>query len=595
MFAWVVAKQANGQILKVIDTQVSFPSPGVASVRTSSFDGSSLSSSTNYVYALLRAENAETLAAGSSADTLEAAATLGISVSRSLPFLVDAAPSPGQVQILPLQGEALKTSFSFGTNGWSDEDTSSLQFAFFVFPLGDGYTVSVGANGLESSPAFQPPEIDWNDATSARFWGKMDALMIRSFGTSPNVISKLSSGSSSSSYAFFTVVRARDASGGVAETTVLGPVVTPPADVSQEDLTNALAESQNSGDPSQVLASAQVVMSLSGQVGEGNSESVTTAALDALVSVTQMDSADDETLQQLGARVTQVVATGTTNAESLSKAGNILQSCLDLATTSEGGLSAAVGTSVLEGIATIGETSTSLDAGEVKSVSAQMVSLISNLGAATLISLQTGATQEINSLDESGEGIKMAVSKPSTSEVATSGLQLKQLSIAAAAFSGRRLDFCNALAVRVTEWLKSNPYSYTQSVQGSNGIVSSKADVFAVEVDFCKRAELTQPVTVTFPIPDFGTSSADSIPTCARFDEQLDMWVTTDVTTGIDASAGTVNCSSRKAVLSYTVFAEPTSQSAESTTQPISSDTIGLMAWGCAIPFSISAISLLLL
>jgi hypothetical protein len=50
-----------------------------------------------------------------------------------------------------------------------------LQFAFFVFPLGDGYTVSVGrllsaghslaelslvfdhpgANGLESSPAFQ--------------------------------------------------------------------------------------------------------------------------------------------------------------------------------------------------------------------------------------------------------------------------------------------------------------------------------------------------------------------------------------------------------------------------------------------------------
>ena len=32
--------------------------------------------------------------------------------------------------------------------------------------------------------------------------------------------------------------------------------------------------------------------------------------------------------------------------------------------TSEGGLSAAVGSSVLEGIATIGETSTSLEAGE---------------------------------------------------------------------------------------------------------------------------------------------------------------------------------------------------------------------------------------
>lgn len=45
---------------------------------------------------------------------------------RSLPFLVDAAPSPGQVQILPLQGEALKTSFSFETNGWSDEDDCGL-------------------------------------------------------------------------------------------------------------------------------------------------------------------------------------------------------------------------------------------------------------------------------------------------------------------------------------------------------------------------------------------------------------------------------------------------------------------------------------
>lgn len=588
MFAWVLAKEADGQILKVMDTQVSFPSPGLASVTTSSFDGSSLSSSTHYVYALLRAENTETLAAGSSAETLGAAAALGVSVSRSLPFLVDAAPSPGRVQILPLQGEALKTSFPFGTNGWSDEDNTSLHFSFFVFPLGDGYTVSLGADGqLQSSPAFQPPEIDWNDATSARFWGKMDALMIRSFGTSPNVISKLSSGPSKASYAFFTVVRAKDASGAVAETTVLGPVVTPPADVSQEDLTNALAESQTSGDPSQVLASVQVVMSLSGQA-EG-SESVTTAALDALVSVTQMDSADDETLQQLGASVTQVVATGTTNAESLSKAGNILQSCLDLATTSEGGLSAAVGSSVLEGIAAIGETSSSLEAGEVKSVSAQMVSLISNLGAATLISLQTGATQEINSLDESGEGIKMAVSKPSTSEVATSGLQLNQLSIAAAAFSGRRLDSCKDLAVQVTEWLKSNPYSYAQSVQGSDGTVSSNADVFSVEVDFCKRSELTQPVTVTFPIPDFGTSSADSIPTCARFDEQLDTWVTSDVTTGIDASAGTVNCSSTKAVVSYTVFAEPTSSAkVESTTQAVSSDTSGLMAWGCAILFSIS-------
>ena len=100
-----------------------------------------------------------------------------------------------------------------------------------------------------------------------------------------------------------------------------------------------------------------------------------------------------------------------------------------------------MGTSVLEGIATIGQSTTSLDVAEVpqisnhksrptisnpktserqkaqvKSVSAQMVSLISNLGSAALASLQPGATQEITSV-ESGEGIKMAVAKPSTSQV----------------------------------------------------------------------------------------------------------------------------------------------------------------------------------
>ena len=77
---------------------------------------------------------------------------------------------------------------------------------------------------------------------------------------------------------------------------------------------------------------------------------------------------------------------------------------------------------------------------KVKSVSTKMVSLISNLGAATLASLQRGETQvcrwcfgllvsqdmlvcctifwqEMDSVDANGSGIKMAVSKPSVSEV----------------------------------------------------------------------------------------------------------------------------------------------------------------------------------
>ena len=45
---------------------------------------------------------------------------------RSLPFIVDAVPSPGSVEILPLQGQALKTSFSFSTHGWVDEESERL-------------------------------------------------------------------------------------------------------------------------------------------------------------------------------------------------------------------------------------------------------------------------------------------------------------------------------------------------------------------------------------------------------------------------------------------------------------------------------------
>ena len=45
-----------------------------------------------------------------------------IFLQRSPAFVVDAAPSAGHIQMSPVQGEALKTSFTFSTNGWSDED-----------------------------------------------------------------------------------------------------------------------------------------------------------------------------------------------------------------------------------------------------------------------------------------------------------------------------------------------------------------------------------------------------------------------------------------------------------------------------------------
>jgi len=544
VFAWVVAAEADDRIVASVDAQVSRSSSGFVRVTTTSFPGLSPSS---YIYAILRANTAETLAAGTASQTLQDAAALGISITKSMPFTVDAVPSPGQIEIAPVQGKALKTSFTFSTNGWSDEDATSLQYAFFVFPIADSYNITLGDDGqLQSTPEFQIPKIDFDDPASTLFWSKMKGLMLRTFGTVSNSESRLSN------KAFYTVVRARDTLGGVASVATLGPLVEM-ANVSAEDLTNSLAESQNSGDPSRILASVQVVMSLSSG-GTDTDGSVAVAALDALSSLTAIVEGDDETLQQLGTSISQVVFTGTLDTESLKKAADVLESCLDLALTGDG-LSTAVGESILGGIVSIGQTTSTEVAAEAKSVSTKLVSLISDLGVAALQSLEEGATKEINSLDESGSGIKVAVTKPSA-EATTSGLELKQLSILPEAFSGRRLDQSDACGnlstVQVTEWLKSNPFSYAEIVVGTSASIAPKADVLSVEINYCNLIALRHPISVTLPLPNSGET--DAIPTCARFETAEDSWVIRDVTTVVDTTAGTVRCSSTRTMSSYTVF-----------------------------------------
>eukprot|EP00435_Cladocopium_sp_Y103_P021861 s177_g5.t1 len=169
---------------------------------------------------------------------------------------------------------------------------------------------------------------------------------------------------------------------------------------------------------------------------------------------------------------------------------------------------------------------------EAKSVSTKLVSLVSHLGETALGSLESGQTEEINSVDESGEGITVAVSRPSIAEAteiprcrglddaATSGLQLKQLSIVAEAFGGEGLD-------GRCETPKSNPFSYTEEVRGTTASVGARADVLSLEINYCNRTALKRSISVAIPMPDFGDS--DLTPTCARFDEALDSWVTSDV------------------------------------------------------------------
>lgn len=369
------------------------------------------------------------------------------------------------------------------------------------------------------------------------------------FASSPSV-----SGRRLSNNAFFTVVRAKDRLGGVAQTTMLGPLVQTPTNLSQADLVNALAESQTSNDPAQILTSIQVVMSMSSEDATSTSSSVASVALDALAQVTTMVEATDDTLQQLGGAVAQVVEGGNLDTESLIKAADVVGDSLTLALTSGKGLSAAAGSSLLGGIAAIGKTSTSEDTTEVKSVSTKLVSLVADLGTAAITSLADGAKQEINSVDESGQGIKVAVAKPSPSEAAVDGFKLNTLSIPGDAVAGRRLDGCESLAVQATEWLKTNPYNYRTDIAGATATIATNADVVSVKIDFCSRLELLQATTVSIPLPEASAGADRVVPKCARFDHDIDGWTIFEVSTELDIDAGLVKCSSTKTLVAYTVF-----------------------------------------
>ncbi|CAK9105808.1 unnamed protein product [Durusdinium trenchii] len=551
VFQWVLATDGvTNRIVASLNAESSRPSAGIVLVTTSSFDGSALEPSMTYVYALLRADSFSLLLQGAESDSLQDAAALGLSISMSLPFVVDAAPTPGVVVAIPQEGEALKTQFTFSTSGWTDEDTDSLQFAYYVFPVDTSYTVSMGEDGhLKSSPAFQPPQINFDDPSSNEFWTKKQGLTVRLFASSPSV-----SGRRLSNNAFFTVVRAKDRLGGVAQTTMLGPLVQTPTNLSQADLVNALAESQTSNDPAQILTSIQVVMSMSSEDATSTSSSVASVALDALAQVTTMVEATDDTLQQLGGAVAQVVEGGNLDTESLIKAADVVGDSLTLALTSGKGLSAAAGSSLLGGIAAIGKTSTSEDTTEVKSVSTKLVSLVADLGTAAITSLADGAKQEINSVDESGQGIKVAVAKPSPSEAAVDGFKLNTLSIPGDAVAGRRLDGCESLAVQATEWLKTNPYNYRTDIAGATATIATNADVVSVKIDFCSRLELLQATTVSIPLPEASAGADRVVPKCARFDHDIDGWTIFEVSTELDIDAGLVKCSSTKTLVAYTVF-----------------------------------------
>lgn len=157
-FAWVLAQATSGRIVRVLKTEISTSGSsansfgsrnkakrvgnviffdarhddlhvflsskvgrgGVALVSTSDFNGTGLTASEPYVYALLRASSQALLTSGTQSELLGDAPVV---VTKSTAFVLDAAPTAGSVQTLPLKGQALQP-YHFSTASWRDEDGS---------------------------------------------------------------------------------------------------------------------------------------------------------------------------------------------------------------------------------------------------------------------------------------------------------------------------------------------------------------------------------------------------------------------------------------------------------------------------------------
>ncbi|CAE7238136.1 unnamed protein product [Symbiodinium sp. CCMP2592] len=551
---------------------------------TRDFHGSLLIPGTMYSYAFIFADALE-LAALEENDTWDLSSVSGmesVAFAVSVPFRADSPPSRGRVIVTPLQGHALQTPFRIATADWEDED-EELEYAFYRFPIpGSGGTSS---HGLESR--FDMPDIEWKNASHTSHWRKQGGVLLRSFSAVKTLEElRLPVGS------YFVVVRARDSANGMHTEFLAAPrVFEPPTGVNEASLIELLDSAQSSNDANSIINAVDTVISSL----PTSSEETSQLSLQLILQATALiDSAEVavKCVEAVTAVLVGASSDGTAEGDTLQSASAAIDFALDAMSTV--GMVSDAGALVLEGISTVGATSSrNVQNREAASrLTGRVKSLTTKLADRLLSQLAQGRMELLRADDAAGTGgsssLKVARIGSSTARrlasatscadasetIELSTLQVTQPLLASEdatpslPVSGPAVEFQDAV------WRSTNLYNWANPALGVNAHVPADATVRSFAATACGSPvvlfNLSAPLYIRLRLPQPGAPPSGYFltPACAKWHEADTAWKMDDLQVQ-DVDATHLTCISFAGTGVYTAFfsptPEPTSTSTSST------------------------------
>jgi len=464
-----------------------------------------------YAYALLMTDSdADMKQLEDNLVTLQDAVNANATISLSPNFTADGPPTGGVCSVLPGSGEAVLTPFSATTTGWLDED-DELSFAFFRFPLGEGYNISGdGKGGLRVGADFnwRLPEIDWRDSTSPRYFSKLGGLLLKSWGKSAYVADMtLAAGN------HVTIALARDSLGAESTGVAIGPVITvPTGGLGADQAADVLRATYASGDADAILNAVDAVISvpLASDTAEAQTELMNAmmGALEVALTVVESSPAAVEKISQvLSSTISSDNSEPITDEAVLARATGILSDVVDVAMNGElGGLGKQEGDAVMGTLASLrhGRESSWYQnksklteeqkeqlLEDAAAVTDQLFDLVSKIGAAAIAKIAIGQTQELQGTGVGGRRIATTVSRADIAASIMASIQQQGLILPGTLLpnlteAGRRMSSaCSTIDVQATSWEQSNPYGWADRLQGENQYVMQDATVTVVEMTMC--------------------------------------------------------------------------------------------------------------
>lgn len=411
--------------------------------------------------------------------------------------------------------------------------------------------------------------------------------MLRSFSTVKTLEElRLPAGS------YFVVVRARDSADGMHTEFLAAPWVSEATDLDEASLTELLDSAQSSNDANSIINAVDTVISSLPTAAEETSQLSLQLILQATALIDSPEVAA-KCVEAVTAVLVGASSDGTAEGATLESASTAIDSALDAMGTV--GMVSDAGALVLEGISTVGATSSrSLHNRETASrLTGRVKSLTAKLADRLLFQLPPGQMELLRADDRAGTGgsssLKVArmgssnarrlASTASCSDasetIELSTLQMTQPLLASEdsatpwlPVSGPAVEFQDAV------WRSTNLYNWANPALGVNAHVPDDATVRSFAATACGSPvvlfNLSAPVYIRLrlPQPEAPPSGYFLSPACAKWHEADSAWKMEDLQVQ-DVDATHLTCISFAGTGVYTAFfsptPEPTSTSTSST------------------------------